>query len=29
MEVSESLSIDEGYVLFKQEDLFVENLPVM
>lgn len=24
-----SLSIDEDYVLFKQEDLFAENLPQM
>lgn len=25
MDWSESLSIDDGYVLFKQDDLFVEN----
>lgn len=29
MDWSESLSIDDGYVLFKQEDLFLENLPQM
>lgn len=29
MDGPESLSIDDGYVLFRQEDLFSDNLPVM